>query len=263
LGLRQRRYRFPSKTVLKIHHINFGAIIMKKLLIVCVIAGFGFYFFGNSSSQASASPKARKSAFILVMDDSGVLTEPERARQQKLMMLAQLKALYTRKQFAQASLNLISTSYGRSVWVGSIADLRSERANEVLTKIEADPKRCNQLEAAFKSVKSSIAQLEQRGANDIHVYVFSSMIATPNPCNDLKISLPQLPIPVNFEEIFTSSEAVSSVGIYFVNAHQLRLYQAAFEPVALWANTNSKEFGMFDVEDTDYQLRQRLLGVSK
>lgn len=236
---------------------------MKKLFIVCVIAGFGFYFFGNSSSQASASPKETKSAIILVMDDSGVLTESERASQQKLLMLAQLKALHTKKRFAQASLNIISTSYGRSVWAGSVADLRTERANEVLKKIEADPKRCNQLEAAFKSVKTTIKQLEQRGVNDVHVFVFSSMIATPSPCNDLKISLPQLPVPVNFEEIFTTSDAVSSIGFYFVNPHQLKVYQSALEPLATWANSQGKKFGLFDVEDSDYQLRQGLLGVSK
>lgn len=222
------------------------------------IAVLGFFFAIHAVANTEQKP-----AFILVVDDSGVLTEPERAKNQKLMLLAQLKALQGKRKFAKANLTLISTSYGRPIWVGSIADLSSERAGELVKKIETDPKRCNQLEASFKSVQTTIKQMEQRGANDIHIQVFSSLIATPSPCGDLKIKLPQLPVPVNFAEVFTTSSTVSSISFMYTSPHQLGAYRAALEPVANWANANGKSFAIMDVEESEHQLRQGLMGVSK
>jgi hypothetical protein len=231
---------------------------LKILVKTIAAAALGFCVASHAIAGADTKP-----AFIVVMDDSGVLTDPARAKNQKLLLLAQLKALQGVRKYAKANLTVISTSFGRPVWVGSIADLSNERAKELVSKIEADPKRCNQLEASFKAIQTTVKQLEQRGANSIYIHFFSSLIATPSPCGDLKIALPQLPVPVNFTEVFTASNAVTSISLLYANPHQLGVYRSALEPVADWANSNGKSFAIMDVEESEHQLRQGLLGVSK
>ena len=233
---------------------------MKKFIALIAIVAIAYIAFGRHETPALAQQPAKKPAFVVVIDDSGVLTEAQRAEQQKLMLFAQLKKLYKHRAYARADLHVISTSYGRDIWAGTISDLRSNRAEELLEKIKSHPDNCNKLEASFTGVRTSIRQLEQQGANDIHVIFFSSLISTPAPCADTKsISLPQLPVPVQFDKMLAASEAVSSIEFLWVNPHQFRLYQDALAPVAHWAKANGKGFGIFDVEQTEAQLRSGLL----
>jgi len=204
----------------------------------------------------------KKTGFIIANDDSGVLSEPDRARDLKLTMLAQLKDLRTKRNYAKAKLKVISSSFGRSVFVGSIEDLSSNRAENIVSKMESNSTYCNRLPETFESVRSSIKQLEQQGYEDIYVYFFSSLISTPSVCVDKqRVELPQLPVPVNFSNTLTSSDAVSAISFYYVNPHNFKAYQEALQPVATWANENNKSFQIFDMEDTAYQLRTGLLGV--
>jgi len=229
-----------------LHHI------FVSLIITASLAG----------CDTSTERVEHKSAFILVNDDSGVLTEAPRAQGLKLLLLGQLKALYKHHRLAKAKLQIISTSFGRPVWVGSITDLKSKRAADIVTRIENNASNCNRLSESFNAVRTSIRQLEQQGYTDIRIYYFSSMISTPSVCDsDVKITLPQLPVPVDFAHALTFSDAVSTIGFYYVNPHQFRRYQEALQPVASWANANGKTFGIFDMEDTEYQLRRGLLGV--
>ena len=231
---------------------------MNKLIPSLFACALCFSLSACSTQNATAD----KSAFILVNDDSGVLSEPERASQLKLLMLAQLKDLHTKRKFATAKLQIVSTSFGRSVWVGSVDDLKSERAEDVIQKIESNASYCNRLGESFSAVQTSVAQLEQQGYTDIHVYYFSSLISTPMGCtNDVKITLPQLPVPVDFTGTLTASNSVSSIGFYYVNPHQLRTYREVLAPVAAWANANGKDFAMYEMEDTEFHLRRGLLGV--
>ena len=233
-------------------------ITMNKLHFNILIITLGLVLSGCDTKKTTQE----KTAFILVNDDSGVLTQPQRASKLKLLMLAQLKDLRKKLKFSKAKLQIISTSYGRSVWVGSIADLKSKRAADVVAKIESKATHCNRLSESFDSIRTSIRQLEQQGYSDVHIYFFSSMISTPPVCNDdVDITLPQLPVPADFTGTLTSSDIVKTIAMYYVNPHQLRAYQEALIPVASWANVNNKDFGIYDMEDTEFQLRHGLLGV--
>lgn len=235
---------------------------MKKLFILGCIAFAIYFFLGERNISATPESAPTKSAFIIVFDDSGTLSEPEQAQQQKLLLLAHIKNLYKRRNYAKSELHIISSSFGRSVWVGQVSDLRSERAQEVLEKIEANAKHCNKLAESFTAVRSTTRNLEQKGVNDINVVFFSSMIATPSPCKDVeKIALPQLPPPINYEQLLTSSDAISSLGFLYVNPHQLRAYQDVLEPVAQWAGAEGKSFTILDMEATRAQLRTGIPGV--
>lgn len=228
---------------------------VKLAIAVSVLA----FLLGGCDVQSATTTK--KSAFILVNDDSGVLSEPERASGLKLLMLAQIKNLRTKRQYAKANFQVISTSYGRPVFVGNVTDLKSSRASDVIDKIESKADHCNRLADSFNAVRTSVRQLEQRGFNDIYVYFFSSLISTSNPCGDEKITLPQLPVPVDFAGTLTSSEAVQAIGFYYVNPYQIRAYQEALISVASQMLGSGKGFAMFDIESTTHELRNGLLGV--
>ena len=226
----------------------------KNSLVVSIALALGI-------SVTSYADTPQKSAFIIVNDDSGVLSDPARAKNSRLLLLAQLKDLNKRRQYSSAQVQVISTSYARTVWVGQVSDLRTERAAELIKKLEPEPNNCNNLTGSFSAVQTAVKQLTQQRYTDVHIYFFSSLISTPTPCSDLKITLPQLPVPVNFLETLASSEDVSSLAFFYVNPHQLRAYQEALQGVATWTNTNNKPFGLFDMESTDFQLRSGLLGV--
>lgn len=227
--------------------------------IMPLITGIWFVLCLNVQAAQIDEPK---SAFIILNDDSGVLTEPEQAAKLKLLMLAQLKALKRKRQYAKAKLVVISTAYAKSIFVGDIADLSGERATELLDKIAANESRCNQLIESFDSVEQSIFQLKQQGYNDIHLYVFSSLIGTKNPCDGVQeVTLPQLPVPVDFKIKLTNNDVVQTIVFYYANSHQVRLYQDALKGVSSWGYGVGKAFAIFDMEGTMHELRHGLAGV--
>ena len=58
-------------------------------------------------------------AVELLIDDSGVLLEADAAQAHKLLLLSHVKALATKRSGANAKVEVISTSYGRTVWSGT------------------------------------------------------------------------------------------------------------------------------------------------
>jgi hypothetical protein len=231
-----------------------------KMKIISIISNVALCMSLAACSNPSAP--APKSAFILVNDDSGALSDPERAKNAKQMMLAQIKDLGTKRRYAKSKFQIISTSFGRTVWVGSVADLKTTRAADVVAKVESHASYCNRLGESFTALRTAVRQLEQQKYTDIHAYYFSSMIATPPPCTDeMKIDLPQLPVPVDYSGLLTASDALNTIAFYYVSPHQLQLYQESLVPVSSWASANGKTFRMYDIEETTYQLRRGLAGV--
>lgn len=212
------------------------------------------------STMVQQTPETIKPALILLGDDSGALTNPEQAKQVKLLQLAQVKALSKKRKYANADLIFISTAYARKTMVAKISDLKTPKANEIVQYTESNPNACNKLAESFSAVETSIMQLEQQGYNELHIFVFSSMISTPSPCADVKITLPQLPIQVNWVEKL-AHRSVANIQFLWVNPHQLKLYQEALNPLRLWANANGKAFGIYDEASTENALRQGLPGV--
>ena len=211
------------------------------------------------SINASA---ATKIAFILINDDSGVMTNMEQIPNLRMQLLGQYKALKKHgRRYARAEMVVISTSLARPVWYGKISDLGGHRGGEVLERTANNPKSCNQLAASFDAARNVAVQLSAQGYNEIHISVFSSLISTPVPCSTAKITLPQLPVPVDWAASLAPTSHVRSVIFYAVNAHQYSVYTQALAPLTKWAGKNSKTFAVHDVEASINILRFGLKGV--
>lgn len=217
--------------------------------------------FGINQGAYAASEKV---AFVHVNDDSGVQTDMEIVPELRMQTLGQFKSLKKKgRKFAKAEFVLISTSYARPVWYGKISDLSTARAGELIEITANSPKNCNQLAASFEAVRNTVVQLSSQGFTEIHISVFSSLIDTPVPCDDIKITLPRLPVPIDWASSFAPTSQVQSVTFYAVNAHQHPLYAQAMTPLAIWAEKNHKHFAIHDIQSSLNVLRFGLNGVEK
>ncbi len=217
-----------------------------------------------SSLLAISAPAFANTAFIHLNDDSGVMTDMDRVPNLRMQLLTQFKELGNqRRKYAKAKFIVVSTSLARAVWYGQISDLSTNRGAEVLEKTKNNPKRCNQLAESFDAVKSSIMQLTLQGYTDIHISVFSSIISTPVPCHDVKITLPQLPAPVDWVASLAPYESVTSISFYGVNVHQYPIYVQSLLPLMQWAQKNGVHFSVHDIESTQDVLRYGIEGAEK
>lgn len=208
--------------------------------------------------------QSREIAFEIVMDDSGVLTDAAEAEKYKLSMLGHLKALNNIRRFSQARIDVISTAYGRSMWIGSPRDLNSPRAAELLDYIQPKPDQCNNLEGAFKALEANLEQLERQGYKEVYVLVFSSLIDTPRPCNGVvNLKLPQLPPPLDLNAILTDRETLKAVNFFWVNPHQRAVWNEFLSPSIDHSSQNDIPFGLFDIENTRFELEVGIQGVSR
>lgn len=208
--------------------------------------------------------QSREIAFEIVMDDSGVLTDAAEAEKYKLSMLGHLKALNNIRRFSQARIDVISTAYGRSMWIGSPRDLNSPRAAELLDYIQPKLDQCNNLEGAFKALEANLEQLERQGYKEVYVLVFSSLIDTPRPCNGVvNLKLPQLPPPLDLNAILTDRESLKAVNFFWVNPHQRAVWNEFLSPSIDHSSQNGIPFGLFDIENTRFELEVGIQGVSR
>jgi hypothetical protein len=198
-------------------------------------------------------------AIELLIDDSGVLLDPGEAQSYKLMLLAHLKALATKRTGANARIEVISTSLGRTVWSGTPLMVRRdpERAQALVAAVTSDPNRCNNLPGAFLELKSNLAQLERDGVSAVHVVVFSSLVDTPRPCGAVKtITLPQMPpADGDLNGTLEGASRIRSVSFFWVSPHQKRVWEEFLAPSfgALWQRGETVNF--LDVERTKASLR--------
>ena len=198
-------------------------------------------------------------ALELLIDDSGVLLDAQEAHSYKLMLLAHLKALATRREGANARIEVISTALGRTVWSGTPLTLRRDpaRAIDLVEAITADPARCNALPGAFRELQSNLAQLERNGVSEIHIMVFSSLIHTPRPCADVtRITLPQLPpTEGDIPGAFAASTRIRSVSFFWVSPHQKFVWEGFLEGAFMTLRRNGARVTFLDVERSKDALR--------
>ena len=215
--------------------------------------------------RAFSAPDTGKVAIQLVFDDSGVLMEADRAKEQKIRVLGHLLSMTRARRYAEARIDLISTSEGRSVWIGGPSDLKGgSQTDRLLGLLEAHPDRCNNLPAAFAELETNIRQLEQQGYEEVVVIVLSSLIDTPAPCGDaMQITLPQLPPETGINRVLMSSDLVKAVSFYWVDHNQRRVWLEFLQPTSDWLGEHGGKFGLFDVENTVYELDARLMGVTR
>lgn len=191
-------------------------------------------------------------AVELLIDDSGVLLEADAAQSHKLLLLSHVKALATKRSGANAKVEVISTSYGRTVWSGTPLAIRRDpvRAQELVDAVKADPGRCNNLPGAFAELRSNLAQLERDGVNAVHIIVFSSLVHTPRPCADLKaITLPQLPpAEGDIAGVLAGLPHIRSVSFYWVSPHQRIVWEQFLTPAFTTLRTSEARVSFFDVE---------------
>ncbi|MBK6895820.1 MAG: hypothetical protein IPH06_04440 [Alphaproteobacteria bacterium] len=175
-----------------------------------------------------------KIALELIIDDSGVLLDAGSAQTSKMMLLAHLKALASKRAGAHARVNVISTSLGRTVWSGTPLELRRDplRAQALVDAITADPARCNNLPGAFAELKSNLAQHEREGVHGVQVVIFSSLVDTPRPCSAIThITLPQMPPEDgDINGALLGSANLRSLAFFWVSPHQKRVWEEFLAP---------------------------------
>lgn len=219
-----------------------------KALILAMLVAF-----------AAPSFAQERIAIELLIDDSGVLLDPQEAQSYKLMLLAHLKALAVKRAGANARIEVISTALGRTIWSGTPLMVRRdpERAQALVNAVTSDPGRCNNLPGAFLELKSNLAQLERDGASEVHVVIFSSLVDTPRPCGEIKtITLPQMPpLEGDLNGTLSGATRVRSVSFFWVSPHQKRVWEEFLAPsfAALWQKGETVNF--LDVERTKAALR--------
>ena len=173
-------------------------------------------------------------ALELIIDDSGVLLDAGSAQTTKMMLLAHVKALATKRAGAHAKINVISTSLGRTVWSGTPLELRRDplRAQALVDAITADPARCNNLPGAFAELRSNLAQHEREGVHGVQVVVFSSLVDTPRPCGDItRIPLPQMPpAEGDINGALSKPANLRSLAFFWVSPHQKRVWEDFLAP---------------------------------
>ena len=191
-------------------------------------------------------------AIELLIDDSGVLLEAEAAQSHKLLLLSHVKALATKRAGANATIEVISTAYGRTVWSGTPLAVRRDpgRAQALVDAIASDPGRCNNLPGAFAELRSNLAQLEREGVNAVHIIVFSSLVHTPRPCDQVqRITLPQLPpAEGDIAGVLAGLPNVRSVSFFWVLPHQRIVWEQFLTPAFTALRNSGARVSFFDVE---------------
>lgn len=198
-------------------------------------------------------------AVEILIDDSGVLLDAEAAQSHKLMLLAHLKTLATKRAGANAKVEVISTAFGRTVWSGTPLAIRRNpaRAQALVDAIASDPGRCNNLPGAFAELRSNLAQLDREGVHAAHIIVFSSLVHTKRPCDDLTtITLPQLPpTEGDIAGALASSPNVRSVSFFWVSPHQRIVWEQFLTPAFTALRNAGARVSFLDVERSKSALR--------
>lgn len=228
---------------------------MKRILtLVCTLAL-------SLSHPAMAAPKST-TAIQIIMDDSGVLQSPENAQRARMMILGHLKGFTRKRALAHARMDVISTSYGRTVWSGIPLELKrnAARAQDLVQKTAARHDACNNLPGAFDELKSNLASLAREGYQHVHIVVFSSLIHTPLPCDKaLRISLPQLPpAKGDINGALTASDLIRATSFYWVSPHQKRVWEEFLSPAFGWALAKGVRITFMDEERSLHALQSRL-----
>lgn len=226
---------------------------MKTIYIIILVLCF----------TQNAFAKSSQTTIQIIMDDSGVLIEPVEADRYKLQIFSHIKKLVRKREFANAHIDVINSSIGRTIWSGVPMDLKRKpaRALALVNAIKTVPENCNNLPDSFMELASNLKALQRQGFTKAHVIVFSSLIHTPRPCADTtKIILPQSPpVEVNINGALISSNIVRSINFYWISPHQKRVWEEFLKPTFNLASMNKISMTFQDIERSKFSLEKGLV----
>lgn len=206
-----------------------------------------------ASLLSPAYADEEKIAIQVLADTSGVLLSPTTGDAQKMVLLAHLKKLGKKRKYKDAQIDIISTSHGETVWSGTPKDLKGNnpKAEKAVSVVKVNPGSCNQLEKSFTEMYENLEDLEWQHYDRAHVVIFSSLIHTPVPCENVQITLPQIP-PAKSEinKFLASSKIVKSIDFYWVSPDQRRIWKDFLKPTFDWAVHSGVYMRLLDEERT-------------
>ena len=224
-------------------------------------------FFTPGISGAWGDPP-KKVAFIVVLDDSGAYDKrmAKRADRNKLKFLQQFADLKKRKKTRNAVIDIISSSTGSTELVTQPKSM-GLNWKQIEAVMKGKPERCNNLARTFTTLDSSIRQYEDEQYDEIYVYIFSSLIDVPAPCDQVtNLVLPQKPplIDVNNDgktdlgAILTRSPKVKTIIFYGVKAEQYCPWIDVLKPKDWIKRDASNVFRMKKFNQTELALEEGL-----
>ncbi len=234
---------------------------INKTFLAMMMASFLFI---PGHGMAKDRPKV---AVLIAFDDSGSWQESSKeADQMKVAFIKQLLNLKKRRKTRHAQIDFISTSTGGSELTLEPM-LLAENWNAIEPLIKGKPNRCNNLVKAFQTIRSAILEYDQEGMEEIYIYIFSSLINLPAPCDkNNHLFLPQKPPVVDLDqngtndlqEILTRSSKVKTVLIYGVKGEQFDGWYELLFPKQ-WVQKNPENiFRMKIFSKTNLALRDGL-----
>jgi len=222
---------------------------MKKLILMLLLAL-------PLAVTLPVTAEEKQIAIQLMIDDSGLLTSPEEADVLKQQLLSQLKSLLKRREYSMARLDVITTSLGRTRWIGDLKDLKDrERASTLVELMPSRRDHCNSLAQSFTALGNNIRQRTAEGYTHIHVLIFSSLIDTGGPCDEeVVITLPQLPPELDIVDELTARDSVKRVSFYWVNPHQQRIWSEKLRSMIVWGSAPDRKFEFLGEEETRFAI---------
>jgi len=198
-------------------------------------------------SAVSPSIAAEPSRTIqVVVDNSGTFQNVKNAIVQEKTLFWRLVELRKRSGFRNVIINVVSINNPRNLFVGTSHQLW-KNGSDLIPKLAVIPNGCADLVAAFEQVKANI---EMNRATRADIYVFSSLINTNTPCQNITVNLPQKP-PENLDLSFLKDTG-SKLTFFWVHSLQVREWHPYLQKAGL------DHVRLYDEEGTKRILRERL-----
>ncbi len=241
---------------------------MKTKKHMALVMAVAVFFTLTQPDRAKAwfgeDEKDTKVAFIVVLDDSGAWGNRlnKRADLKKTKFFKKLSGLNKRKKIRNAVVDIISTASAESEKVTKTRNLVNEWG-EIEEIMKGKPNYCNNLGKAFATLSITIQQYADEGYDEIHAFVFSTLIDIPAPCNQTKnLVLPQAPPMVDWDKdgindlstLLFQSPKLKSFIILGVRAEQYQGWKDVLNPGAWVKNNTGNVFLMKKFNQTDQAL---------
>jgi len=207
--------------------------------------------------------------FLIVADDSGTIMHEKEFKQIKNLLWGKLQDLRMILEYQHAAIEVITTSGGKTVWSGTVKDLRNTlrrqgRAKDLVEATKAVANRCNDLEAAFSTLDRSIKLLDKRAFPTVHIYVVSNLYHTGKDCHrHTKITYPNAP-PEGLEvsRIVTQRPEIKTVAFLGVHEAQSPIWLSEqLEGLLAWEEEEEDRNFAFYTETQSLQALEHLEGV--
>jgi hypothetical protein len=180
-------------------------MVLLRVVVALVLLGF-------VGGDGHAKPESISIQFVV--DNSGA--RQGAADDPLKRLLFHLSELRKSRHFQNATINIVSQNQPRNLWVGTPMEL-FRNGREVLGKIVPVVNGCSDLVGAL--LDQVQLNLEMQKPSKAYVFVFSSLIHTGSPCNEVTIELPQA-VPKNLDVTFL---AKSEISVRFLWVHSLQV----------------------------------------